>query len=89
MTWGESDSEKAHLMTEDNITVTSVKEAYIITEITIMNSTAWIIDFSANSHITTNKKLFVNSRNIKWKSIFTAESTVLWATEIDEVRIFL
>jgi hypothetical protein len=68
MTWGESDSEKAHLMTEDNITVTSVKEAYIITEITIMNSTAWIIDFSANSHITTNKSylLIAETSNEKY-----------------------
>ena len=76
-------------MTEDNTAVTLTEEAYMTTETAITNSTAWIINFSASSHITADKKLFVNNRNIKWRIIFIIESTVLWTMRIDEVRIFL
>ncbi len=65
MTWDEFDSKKTYLITEDDTAVILIKEAYIITEITIINSTAWIINFNANSYITADKKLFVNSKNIK------------------------
>ena len=65
MTWDKSDSKKTYLITEDDTAVILIKEAYIITEMTIINSTAWIINFNANSYITADKKLFVNSQNIK------------------------
>ena len=55
----------------------------------IMNSTAWIINSDASNYITADRKLFVNSKNIKQRSIFTAESIVLWATEISKVKILL